>query len=106
MKIIPFIYSVSGPISGLVRLTGMLTMSDTNNSLSKRLHSPGPKRILALDGGGIRGLVTLGLLARVEKILRERLNRADLVLSDYFDLNWRNQYRVNHWHSPLYGVVC
>ncbi len=61
-------------------------MADNNKNLSKRLHSPGPKRILALDGGGIRGLVTLGLLARVEEILRERLGRPDLVLSEYFDL--------------------
>lgn len=57
-----------------------------NKNLSKRLHSPGPKRILALDGGGIRGLVTLGLLARIETILRKRLQRPGLVLSDYFDL--------------------
>lgn len=57
-----------------------------HQALSERLHSQGPKRILALDGGGIRGLVTLGLLARIEKILRTRLRRPDLVLSDYFDL--------------------
>ena len=29
-----------------------------------------PKRILALDGGGIRGLLTAGLLQRLEDILR------------------------------------
>lgn len=55
-------------------------------SLLDRLVDPGPKRILALDGGGIRGMVTLGFLARIESILRERHGRPDLVLADYFDL--------------------
>jgi patatin-like phospholipase len=55
-------------------------------ALSRRLREPGPKRLLSLDGGGIRGLVTLGYLARIEEMLRKRCSRADLVLSDYFDL--------------------
>lgn len=55
-------------------------------SLDLRLRELGPKRLLALDGGGIRGLITLGFLSRIEAILRERLRRPDLVLSDYFDL--------------------
>jgi len=57
-----------------------------NNVLLHRLKEPGPKRILALDGGGIRGLVTIGYLARIENILRRRYQKPDLVLSDYFDL--------------------
>ena len=55
-------------------------------SLAGRLHEPGPKRLLALDGGGIRGLITLGYLARIEEILRRRYGKSDLVLADYFDL--------------------
>jgi len=43
------------------------------------------KRILALDGGGIRGVFTLEILLRIQKLLRERLNSPGLVLSDYFD---------------------
>jgi hypothetical protein len=54
--------------------------------LLDRLAAPGPKRILALDGGGIRGIVTLGFLARIEAVLRERHGRPGLVLADYFDL--------------------
>lgn len=54
--------------------------------LSTRLREPGPKRLLALDGGGLRGLVTLGFLERIEKILRERTGKPNLVLADYFDL--------------------
>ena len=46
-----------------------------------------PKRILALDGGGIRGLLTAGLLRRMEDILRARAGGdPNFRLSDYFDL--------------------
>jgi hypothetical protein len=54
-------------------------------SLLQRLKAPGPKRILALDGGGIRGALTLGFLAQIETMLRERHGRAELALADYFD---------------------
>ena len=46
----------------------------------------GPKRILAVDGGGIRGALAVGLLTKIEATLRQRLGKPDLVLSDYFDL--------------------
>jgi uncharacterized protein len=46
-----------------------------------------PKRILALDGGGLRGILTLGILARIEALLRERHGgSADFRLCHYFDL--------------------
>ncbi|MCB1917665.1 MAG: patatin-like phospholipase family protein [Rhodocyclaceae bacterium] len=46
-----------------------------------------PKRILALDGGGLRGVLTLGILRQVETLLRERHGGdPDFRLSDYFDL--------------------
>jgi hypothetical protein len=54
--------------------------------LEERLARPGPKRILSLDGGGVRGLITLSYLERIEAILRVRTGRDDLVLADYFDL--------------------
>lgn len=57
-----------------------------NTTLLQRLKSKGPKRILALDGGGIRGALTLGFLERIESILRERHNNPDLRLCEYFDL--------------------
>ena len=56
-------------------------------SLLDRFKSAGPKRILALDGGGIRGALTLGYLQKIEDILREQNgNNPDFRLCDYFDL--------------------
>ena len=46
----------------------------------------GPKRILALDGGGMRGIVTLQYLKRLEALLRQRRGDPAYVLADYFDL--------------------
>ena len=46
----------------------------------------GEKRILALDGGGIRGALTLGFLEEIEEILRNKYKDQDLRLCDYFDL--------------------
>jgi hypothetical protein len=46
-----------------------------------------PKRILALDGGGLRGILSLGLLQKIEDTLRERHGSGDdFRLSHYFDL--------------------
>jgi len=48
--------------------------------------SNGPKRILALDGGGIKGALTLGYLKEIETIVREKEQNENLLLCDYFDL--------------------
>jgi patatin-like phospholipase/acyl hydrolase len=49
--------------------------------------SDGPKRILALDGGGLKGIVTLGFLQQIEDTLRDRHGAgADFRLAHYFDL--------------------
>ena len=67
----------------------MITVS---SSLEARLSAKGPKRILALDGGGIRGAITLGFLEQIEKTLAERheregiMSKADFRLHHYFDL--------------------
>ena len=46
-----------------------------------------PKRILALDGGGIRGALTLGYLQRIEDILRKQNgDEKSFRLCQYFDL--------------------
>ena len=55
-------------------------------SLLERLESGGPKRILSLDGGGIRGVLTIGFLEKIEQTLRKRHDAPSLLLRDYFDL--------------------
>ena len=54
-------------------------------SYRDRIKVGGPKKILALDGGGIRGMMTVEILAGIEEMLRNALGREDFVLADYFD---------------------
>ncbi|MEA3277635.1 MAG: patatin-like phospholipase family protein [Pseudomonadota bacterium] len=63
-----------------------LDQSEDSASLEERLTSSAPKRILSLDGGGIRGALTLGYLERFEAILRTRFSNPGLKLCEYFDL--------------------
>lgn len=55
-------------------------------SLADRITASGPKKILALDGGGIRGILTVEILDKIENLLREKSGgKTDFVLADYFD---------------------
>ena len=54
-------------------------------SLSDRIARPGPKKLLAIDGGGIRGVLALGILQRIEDDLKTQSGRPGFRLSDYFD---------------------
>lgn len=57
------------------------------DDLEQRLHSPGPKRLLALDGGGVRGALTVEYLAELERLLGERSPDPQAFrLADYYDL--------------------
>lgn len=56
-----------------------------SSSLAHAFLGPGPKRILALDGGGVRGVVALAFLERIEAIVRERHGPRQR-LGQYFDL--------------------
>ncbi|HLQ92707.1 MAG TPA: patatin-like phospholipase family protein, partial [Xanthobacteraceae bacterium] len=51
----------------------------------RHLFGPGPKRMLTLDGGGVRGAITVAFLERIEEILHQRLGR-HVPLGDWFDL--------------------
>ena len=51
------------------------------------LNDGSPKRILALDGGGLRGILTLSYLAKIESVLGQRHGEGEnFRLSHYFDL--------------------
>jgi patatin-like phospholipase/acyl hydrolase len=55
-------------------------------SVKDKQKKEGPRKLLALDGGGIRGIMTLEVLARIESELQNKLGRDDqFVLADYFD---------------------
>lgn len=63
-------------------------MEYEKRTLAEHLSNDGrPKRILALDGGGLRGVLSLGILERVEDLLREHHGGdQDFRLCHYFDL--------------------
>jgi uncharacterized protein len=54
-------------------------------TLIERIQQQGPKKLLAIDGGGIRGVLSLEVLQRIEDLLKEQSGRADFRLADYFD---------------------
>ncbi len=54
-------------------------------TLTERINAPGPKRILSLDGGGVRGVISLRILKRVESLLRDATRNPRLRLSEWFD---------------------
>ena len=55
-------------------------------SAHDKLDKAPPYKLLALDGGGIRGVMTLEVLREIERMLQEELGRDDaFVLGDYFD---------------------
>ena len=59
----------------------------TYRTFAQHLAADGsPKRILSLDGGGLRGMMTVQVLRRIEGILQERFDDRAMRLGDYFDL--------------------
>ncbi len=61
-------------------------MASPWGSLDARFGTPQRRKILALDGGGIRGVITLQILAEMEQQLKRKLGKDDTFrLSDYFD---------------------
>jgi len=62
-----------------------MTDMAVNGPILARMSQPGPKEILTCDGGGIRGLISVEILARLEQDLRQKSGNPDLLLGDYFD---------------------
>lgn len=62
------------------------TLSPAAQRLGDRLTDSAPKRILSLEGGGMRTTLVLGFLERIEAILREQHRSHEMRLADYFDL--------------------
>ena len=55
-------------------------------SYRDRMAAPGQKKLLTIDGGGIRGVLSLEILRAVETMLRREMGASDdFVLADYFD---------------------
>ena len=54
-------------------------------TLTERIALPGRKKLLAIDGGGIRGVLALEVLRRIEDVLRQEGGNEELCLADYFD---------------------
>ena len=50
-----------------------------------KVQKSGPFKLLALDGGGIRGAISIEVLAEVERKLQDQTGNPKLVLADYFD---------------------
>ena len=60
----------------------MLLHPERWKSLRPRYEEDRPHRMLALDGGGIRGILTLGILQKIEKLIADKSGQK---MCDYFD---------------------
>jgi predicted acylesterase/phospholipase RssA len=58
---------------------------DYTCSRDYHLFANAPKRLLALDGGGLRGAISVAFLERIEKVLDDHFGR-QIRLGDFFDL--------------------
>jgi predicted acylesterase/phospholipase RssA len=59
--------------------------NSTHMSLKDKLQKTGARKLLACDGGGIRGIISVEILAKIEADLRASSGKPELVLADYFD---------------------
>lgn len=62
-----------------------MSQSSPTRSFREKLDKKGQRKLLACDGGGIRGIISIEILAKIEKELRANSGKPDLVLADYFD---------------------
>src|SRR5476651_2103715 len=77
-----------GPPVGPVPIGGVPvneTAAMPDCARDRHLFGPGPKRILSLDGGGVRGALSIGILEQLEKHIKE-IAGPETRLCDWFDL--------------------
>lgn len=60
----------------------MLLRPNEWKSLRSRYEEDRPHKMLALDGGGIRGLITLGILGQIEELIQQKTGQK---LCEFFD---------------------
>ena len=68
-----------------------MPLSDRWGALRARYTETRPRRLLALDGGGIRGLITLGILSQLEAQLKPLAPDPE-------------QFRLSHWFDYIGGT--
>jgi hypothetical protein len=56
-----------------------------HTSRDRHLFGSGPKNVLSLDGGGVRGVISVAFLERIEAVLSAQAGN-DVRLGDHFDL--------------------
>jgi hypothetical protein len=61
------------------------TAAAANSARDRHLFGPGRKRILSLDGGGVRGAVSIAFLSRLEEVV-DGIEGRPTPLGDWFDL--------------------
>jgi hypothetical protein len=66
-------------------MTDATAEAQSESSRDRHLFGPGPKRLLALDGGGVRGALTVAFLERIEALLDAHYGR-EIRLGDHIDL--------------------
>jgi predicted acylesterase/phospholipase RssA len=64
-------------------------------SLNDHLFGAGPKRVLAIDGGGARGILACGILKGIENRLRDRVPGGE---------EQRRAFRLHHYYDLIGGT--
>jgi len=55
--------------------------------LQDRIHQNRLKRLLSIDDGGIRGVLSLKVLQKIEDLFKSQIRQQNFRLADYFDYN-------------------
>ncbi|PWW40289.1 hypothetical protein DFO83_102107 [Idiomarina loihiensis] len=61
-------------------------MSNSNRTVGYETEGQESVKVLSLDGGGVRGLFTISVLAEIESIIARQTGNENVKIGDYFDL--------------------